>query len=94
MVKPRLLYPTYREEWGEDSVVFYREHQKDAFGPVHGSASWRWRRVAKNGRIVGASSKGYRSLKHCEENAARLNWDVLLAACKRGDDDNQWMIVS
>jgi uncharacterized protein len=32
---------------------------------------FRWRRTASNGEIVGASSEGYQSKKHCEENANR-----------------------
>lgn len=30
------------------------------------SGNWRWRRVATNGRIVGASSEGYQSRDDCE----------------------------
>ena len=30
---------------------------------------WRWRRVAKNGRIIGASSQGYVNKSACIENA-------------------------
>ena len=32
---------------------------------------WRWRRVASNGRIVGASSEGFSSRAACVENARR-----------------------
>lgn len=32
---------------------------------------WRWRRVASNGRIVGASAEGYSSRTNCLENARR-----------------------
>lgn len=32
---------------------------------------WRWRRVAPNGRIVGASSEGYRNRSDCVSNARR-----------------------
>lgn len=32
---------------------------------------WRWRRIASNGRIVGASSQGYRNRADCEANAKR-----------------------
>jgi len=35
------------------------------------SGDWRWRRVATNGRIVGASSEGYKTLTDCEHNARR-----------------------
>jgi uncharacterized protein YegP (UPF0339 family) len=32
---------------------------------------WRWRRVAANGRIVGASSEGFSTRSACVENARR-----------------------
>ncbi len=32
---------------------------------------WRWRRVASNGRIVGASSEGYNNRADCVANARR-----------------------
>lgn len=32
---------------------------------------WRWRRKASNGRIVGASSEGYKTYEYCVRNAAR-----------------------
>jgi len=32
---------------------------------------WRWRRVATNGRIVGASSQGYVNRIDCVANAER-----------------------
>jgi uncharacterized protein YegP (UPF0339 family) len=32
----------------------------------------RWRRVAPNGEIVGASTEGYRRLIDCKKNAIRL----------------------
>jgi len=35
------------------------------------SSEWRWRRLAPNGRIVGASSEGYRSSARCRANAER-----------------------
>ena len=33
--------------------------------------SWRWRRTASNGNIVGASTQGYKSKSDCEANAHR-----------------------
>jgi len=33
--------------------------------------SFRWRRMARNGRITGTSSEGYSSRKNCESNAKR-----------------------
>lgn len=32
---------------------------------------WRWRRVASNGREVGASTEGYRNRADCVANARR-----------------------
>jgi len=44
-----------------DSWEFYQDSQR----------LWRWRRVASNGRIVGASSQGYVNRQDCVENARR-----------------------
>ncbi|WP_431026432.1 YegP family protein [Halomonas sp. H5] len=35
------------------------------------SGRWRWRRIASNGRIVGASTEGYANKADCEANARR-----------------------
>lgn len=32
---------------------------------------WRWRRTARNGNIVGASTQGYSNRSDCEANARR-----------------------
>ncbi len=32
---------------------------------------WRWRKIASNGQIVGASSEGYNEKKDCQKNANR-----------------------
>ncbi|MGJ4849166.1 YegP family protein [Bacillota bacterium Meth-B3] len=45
----------------EDRWEFYQ----DAAG------QWRWRRIAPNGKIVGASSEGFSSKQACVENAKR-----------------------
>lgn len=47
-----------------DKWEFYR----DAAG------QWRWRRIAPNGRIVGASSEGYYNKADCQANARRNGW--------------------
>lgn len=47
-----------------DKVKFYR----DARG------KWRWRRVAENGEIVGASTQGYVKKSECQANARRNGW--------------------
>ncbi|EFG9416016.1 DUF1508 domain-containing protein [Escherichia coli] len=36
-----------------------------------GRNEWRWRRTARNGRIVGASSQGYVNRADCIDNARR-----------------------
>jgi uncharacterized protein YegP (UPF0339 family) len=36
---------------------------------------WRWNRKAPNGKIVGASTEGYRNKADCEANAKRNGWD-------------------
>jgi len=38
---------------------------------VDSAGEWRWRRTASNGRIVGASSQGYKNRSDCVENARR-----------------------
>lgn len=35
------------------------------------SRKWRWRRVASNGKIVGASTEGYNNRSDCVANARR-----------------------
>jgi uncharacterized protein YegP (UPF0339 family) len=44
-----------------DTFVFYLDARGD----------WRWQRVASNGRIVGASTEGYRNRVDCVANARR-----------------------
>jgi len=38
---------------------------------VDGKGEWRWRRIASNGRIVGASAEGYKNKSDCVANARR-----------------------
>jgi len=45
----------------DDKWEFYKDSQN----------LWRWRRIASNGRIVGASSQGYVNKSDCVENARR-----------------------
>ena len=45
------------------------EFYKDAKG------EWRWRRIAGNNRIVGASSEGYKNRKDCVANASRDGYE-------------------
>lgn len=39
------------------------------------SNEWRWRRIASNGRIVGASSQGYVNKSDCIENTRRNGYN-------------------
>ena len=47
-----------------DLWTFY----KDSRGGV------RWKRQAKNGKVVGASSESFANLRNCKENAQRNGW--------------------
>ena len=38
------------------------------------TAKWRWRRIASNGKVVGASTEGYVNKSDCESNARRNGW--------------------
>ncbi|QTD48405.1 YegP family protein [Sulfidibacter corallicola] len=44
-----------------DKWEFYRDR----------AGEWRWRRIAPNGNIVGASSEGYSNKSNCIENTRR-----------------------
>lgn len=50
-----------------DRWHFYQESNGD----------WRWSRVALNGRIVGASTEGYRNRQDCVANARRHGYTGL-----------------
>lgn len=43
----------------EDKWEIYQDHKNE----------WRWRRIAANGNIVGASTEGYNEQADCEANA-------------------------
>jgi len=45
----------------EDRWEFYKDNRGE----------WRWRRIAPNGKIVGASSEGYKNKADCIANARR-----------------------
>ncbi len=45
----------------KDKWTFYKD----------GKGEWRWKRVASNGRIVGAATEGYKNRLDCVENAKR-----------------------
>lgn len=51
----------YKDKW-----VFYRDKRNN----------WRWRRIARNGKIVGASHEGYQNKKDCVENAIRAGYSI------------------
>ena len=55
------------EKGAEDRWEFYRHPVKGKPGKFE----HRWRRVARNGRIVAASTEGYSRKKACVENARR-----------------------
>jgi uncharacterized protein YegP (UPF0339 family) len=58
----RLLIAKIKVMAGEnDRWEFYQDNRSE----------WRWRRIASNGQIVGASSEGYTSRQNCVENARR-----------------------
>ena len=44
-----------------DKWEFYKDNKGE----------WRWRRVAPNGNIVGASTEGYKNKQDCIDNARR-----------------------
>lgn len=44
-----------------DKVVVYQNRNDE----------WRWKRVAPNGKIVGASTESYKNKADCERNAKR-----------------------
>ena len=48
-----------------DKWHFYKDHKNE----------WRWKRVARNGRIVGSSSEGYKNRIDCVDNARRNGCD-------------------
>ena len=47
-----------------DKWKIYKDSQKE----------WRWERKALNGKIVGASTEGYKNKSDCEANAKRNGW--------------------
>jgi len=44
-----------------DKWEFYKDSKEE----------WRWRRIASNGKIVGASTEGYKNKQNCINNAKR-----------------------
>ena len=49
----------------QDRWEFYRDTR----------AKWRWRRIARNGRIIAASSEGYVKRSACVSNAQRCGFE-------------------
>lgn len=41
---------------------------------------WRWRLVAKNGRIVGDSGEGYVAKAYCLKAIRKIRWQIFFAA--------------
>ncbi|HAU29487.1 MAG TPA: DUF1508 domain-containing protein [Rhodospirillaceae bacterium] len=52
---------TELQEWRSDVWDIYKDMQ----------GMWRWRRTARNGKIVGASCEGYNNRLDCYNNARR-----------------------
>jgi len=48
----------------------------------HARDGWRWRLVAKNGRIVAESGEAYEMLSNAKRAAGRLFWHVLFSWMK------------
>lgn len=38
---------------------------------------WRWTHTARNGRIVGASTEGYKERRQCLQNAVRNGYKLI-----------------
>ena len=47
------------------------DQRGDRWEIYEGKDGWRWRRTAKNGNIVGASTQGYSNKSDCLANAER-----------------------
>lgn len=45
----------------DDKWEFYKDN----------AGEWRWRRIARNGQVVGACHEGYTTKQNCIENARR-----------------------
>jgi uncharacterized protein YegP (UPF0339 family) len=52
---------TKKNNYSSDKWEFYKDER----------GLWRWRRIAPNGRIVGASTEGYHNRLDCIANAER-----------------------
>jgi len=70
MSQPKLAYPRVRVEWARDRLEFYSVEVRRA-GRRSAFREWRWRCVAANRRIVGASTESYVRLKDACTNARR-----------------------
>lgn len=64
------------------------EIYKDAAG------EWRWRRIAVNGRIVGASSHGYVNRIDCVNNAKRDEDSDRFEFYKDASDEWRWRKIA
>lgn len=53
------------------------EHKKDKVELYKDkNDKWRWKRIASNGEVVGASTQGYANKSYCKENARRNGCDI------------------
>ena len=53
------------------------EHKKDKVELYKDkNDKWRWKRIAPNGEVVGASTQGYANKSYCKEIARRNGCDI------------------
>lgn len=53
------------------------EHKKDKVELYKDkNDKWRWKRIAPNREVVGASTQGYANKSYCKENARRNGCDI------------------
>ena len=64
--------PIYESKWVNLIKGYIMAEQNDKWEFYKDpSEEWRWRRTASNGRIVGASTQGYKNKQDCIDNAIR-----------------------
>ncbi len=64
--------PIYESKWVNLIKGYTMAEQNDKWEFYKDpSEEWRWRRTASNGRIVGASTQGYKHKQDCVDNAIR-----------------------
>ena len=43
---------------------------------------WRWRMIARNGRVIGCSGEGYKNLSHCQKMARMIMYGTFKLVVK------------